>query len=238
MAAGLFLRFLEGVNSSFSMEARLRFKHRIAIVFVLAAILFSRVALAEEAEERVVKEAIALFRAYGVMHPKGIPNSLPRCFYAASWRWDSIPEGLSRKYFGIKARAGLTAEHPSGFHEVKKIFDLEGKQPEAFCTEEEDQEKLKARREAFENKTKLLDKREIEDDPYSPYFARIEYTFPVFDSRFRKAAFIKVVEERQFRRSPDGKATPLPLEFMVVAVILEKRNGVWREVESVVTGVT
>ncbi|MGD9544244.1 MAG: hypothetical protein AB7U86_08660 [Methylocystis sp.] len=232
------MRILEGVNSSFSMEARLRFKHHIATVFTLAAILCSGVAPAEEAQERLVKEAIALFRAYGVMHPDKTRDPLPRCFYAASWRWDSIPEGLSRKYFGIKALAGLTAEHPSGFHEVKKIFDPEGKQPEAFCTEEEDKERLKAWREVFENKTKLLDKREIEDDPYSPHFARIEYTFPVFDSRFRKAAFIKVVEERQFRRSPDGKATPLPLEFMVVAVILEKRNGVWREVESVVTGVT
>ncbi len=68
------------------MEAKLRFKHHIATAFALAAILFSGVALAEESEERVVKEAIALFRAYGVMHPKDTPDPLPRCFYAASWR--------------------------------------------------------------------------------------------------------------------------------------------------------
>ncbi len=45
------------------MEAKLNFKHLIATAFALAGILFSGVALAEKAEERVVKEAIALFRA-------------------------------------------------------------------------------------------------------------------------------------------------------------------------------
>lgn len=214
------------------------FKHRIATAFALAAILFSGVALAEKAEERLVKEAIALFRAYGVMHPKGIPNSLPRCFYAARWRWTSIPEGLSRKYFGIKALAGLAAENPSGFYEVKKIFDPEGKQPEAFCTEDQDKEEFHELFEAFKKKIKLREERKIEASPLSDYYRRSEYSFPVFDTRFRKAAFIKVVEERQFIRWPDGKVTPLPLEFMVVAVILERRNGVWREVESVVTGIT
>lgn len=216
----------------------MNFKHHIATAFALAAILFSGVALAEEAEERVVKEAIALFRAYGVMHPDKTRDPLPRCFYAASWRWTSIPEGLSRKYFGIKALAGLTAEHPSGFHEVKKIFDPEGKQPEAFCAEDQDKEEFHELFEAFKKKVKLRDERKIEASPLSENYRRSEYSFPVFDTRFRKAAFVKVVEERQFIRWPDGKVTPLPLEFMVVAVILEKRNGVWREVESVVTGIT
>lgn len=218
------------------MEARLRFKHRIASAFALAAILFSGVALAEESEERVVKEAIALFRAFGVMHPKGTPDSLPRCFYAASWRWTSIPEGLSRKYFGIKALAGLAAENPSGFYEVKKIFDPEGKQPEAFCTEDQDKKEYHLLFEAFENETKLRDKREMKASPLSQYYRRSEYSFPVFDTRFRKAAFVKFVQERQFIRSRDGKVTPLPHESFIEAVILEKRNGVWREIESVVTG--
>ncbi|MBG0803396.1 hypothetical protein IYW40_18185 [Methylocystis sp. H4A] len=230
------MRFLEGVNSTFSMEAKLSFKHRIATAFALAAILLSGVALAEKAEERVVKEAIALFRAYGVMHPKVARDSVPRCFYAATWRWTSIPEDLSRKYFGIKALAGLVAENPSGFYEVKKIFDPEGKQPEAFCTEDQDKEEYHVLFEAFESKTKLLDKREIEASPLSDYYRRSEYSFPVFDTRFRKAAFVKFVQERQFIRSRDGKVTPLPPESFIEAVILEKRNGVWREIESVVTG--
>lgn len=220
------------------MEARLNFKHHIATAFALAAILFSGVALAEESEERVVKEAIALFRVFGVMHPKVARESVPRCFYAARWGSGSIPEGLSRKYFGIKALAGLTAEHPSGFYEVKKIFDPESQQPDAFCTEEEDKEKLKAWREVFENKTKSLDKREIENSPYSPYFARLEYTFPVFDTSFRKAAFIEDVEVRQFRRWPDGKVTPLPLELTLTVVTFEKRKGVWREIERLILGQT
>lgn len=218
------------------MEARLIFKHHIATALALAAILFSGVAPAEKAEERVVKEAIALFRAYGVMHPEDIPDPLPRCFYAESWTWGSIRENYSRKYFGIKALAGLAAESPSGFHEVRKIFDPEGKRPEAFCTEDQDKKEYHVLFEAFENETKLLDKRESKASPLSEYFRRVEYTFPVFDTRFRKAAFVKFVKERQFIRSRDGKVTPLPPESFIEAVIFEKRNGVWREVESVVTG--
>ncbi|MBG0795832.1 hypothetical protein IYY11_20950 [Methylocystis sp. H62] len=232
------MRFLEGVNSTFSMEATLRFKHLIATALALAGILFSGVALAEKSEERVVKEAIALFRAYGVMHPKVARNSVRRCFYSARWRWGSIPEGYSRKFFGIRALAGLAAENPSGFYEVMKIFDPEGLQPDALCTEEEDKEKLEEWREVFENKTKSLDKREIEDSPYSPYFVRIEYTFPVFDTRFRKAAFIENVVVRQFRRWPDGRVTPLPLELTHTVVIFEKRNDVWREIERGILGQT
>ena len=176
LTAGL-LRFLEGVNPTFSMEAKLNFKHHIATAFALAGILFSGVAPAEKAEERVVKEAIALFRAHGVMHPEDIPYPLPRCFYAESWTWGSIPENYSRKYFGIKALAGLAAESPSGFHEVRKIFDPEGKQPEAFCTEDQDKKEYHVLFEAFENETKLLDKRETKASPLSEYFRRVEYTF-------------------------------------------------------------
>ena len=90
----------------------------------------------------------------------------------------SIPEGLSRKYFGIKALAGLAAENPSGFYEVKKIFDPEGKQPEAFCTEDEDKEEFHEWREAFKNKTKLRDKRKIEDSPlFSEYYSAFRIYF-------------------------------------------------------------
>lgn len=235
------MRFLEGVNSTFSMEARLRFNHYIATAFALAAILFSGVALAEESEERVVKEAIALFRAFGVMHPKGTPNSLPRCFYAASWKSGSIPEGYSRKYFGIKALAGLTAEAPE--NDVRKIFDPEGQQPDAFCTEEEFQEHLNAVRDMLKDEHKLVDKSWIfESSRAGEYRTRDvlhkKFSFPVFDTKFRTAAFLVNISESYFRRSKDGGIGRGAPEFLYAVVIFEKRNGVWRKIETSVLGQT
>lgn len=219
----------------------LRFKHRIATAFALAGILFSGVALAEEAENRLVKEAIALFRAFGVMHPKKTRDPLPRCFYAARWDSGSVPEWYSRKYFGIKALAGLTAEAPE--IEVRKFFDPEGQQSGAFCTKEEYQEHLDAVRDMLKDENKLTDKSWIlETSRVGEYRTRDvlhkEFTFPVFDTKFRRAAFLVNISESYFRRSKDGGIGRGAPEFLYAVVVFEKRNGVWREIETSVLGQT
>ncbi|MCQ4189859.1 hypothetical protein [Methylocystis suflitae] len=190
-----------------------------------------------------MKEAIGLFRAFRDLHPEKYHERLPRCLYAARWRSGSIPEGYSRKYFGIRALAGLTAEYPSGFHEVEKIFDPESQHPDAFCTEEELQEHLNAVRDILKDENKLADKRLVRESSlvgeYSTYpVLHKEHTFPVFDTKFRKAAFLVYISESYFRRSKDGGIGRGAPEFLYAVVIFEKRNGVWREIETSVLGQT
>ena len=98
-------------------------------------------------------------------------------------------------------------------------------------------------RDILKDENKLADKRLVRESSrvgdYSTYpVLHKEFTFPVFDTKFRRAAFLVSISESYFTRSKEGGIGRGAPEFLYAVVIFEKRNGVWREIETSVLGQT
>lgn len=185
----------------------------------VAASTFQSVA-AENLQKRLKHEAVALFQVI-----LGKNGQRGRCSLASQWLNYPVPREVARKHLGLTLHADLVAPHHATT--PAEVLDPSGVMRDAFCDEKQAEQWTTARVEDFRSGTLQIEK----SPPYSEpqlVIARKEYSFPVFDRRYRRAIVVVSSHSRNWSKNPEGGLRRPGLEMQGVAGIYAKRNGAWR----------
>lgn len=178
----------------------------------------------QKAQDRLQQEAVELFRVILQERETGLQRKPEPCEFRTEWDNYPITWIVARDYFGLKVPAELVPWMIAG--SPMEIMDPSGKMPEAFCAEADDELRLSFVVESFRRGELKDEKRSIGGTHRFEIF-RIEYTFPVFDRKYRRAIVMRTSINRSWYRKRDG-VVRRGLDMLVGASIYEKRKGRWR----------
>jgi hypothetical protein len=194
------------------------------LIPVLATCLFLRAALtprpvaAEDALERLKREAIGLFRQ-AVLPSQDTPT---RCGLRKEWPDYSIPEDLGHRYFGLAIHANLA----SPYHGTRpdEVLDPDGRMPDAFCTDDEakqERDRLAAGLKEAQPNTATG------KAPVRSEFYQTEYSFPVFTADYRRAAIVISHKHVVWIATSTGEVKQLGIEADWIALVYVRERAGW-----------
>jgi len=176
--------------------------------------------VAAERPDRLTREAIALFRS--VLKHK--PGELGSCTLANRWNRYPVPEEVARRHLGMKLHAELVSPNTTTPAEV---IDPEGAIRQAFCGSSEAARQMDAQVEDFRNGGVNVEKRPFDLNPRLTVVIR-DYSFPVFDRGYRRAAIVMAYTSRQWVKVSDGEVRSLGISGAGEAVVYAKHGRLWQ----------
>jgi hypothetical protein len=197
---------------------------------VLPACVFLGVAFAprhvaaEDAVERLRREAIGLFRQ-AVLPSQPMP---PRCGLRKEWLNDSIPEDIGRRYFGLAVHANLTS--PDHATRPDEVIDPDGRMPEAFCTNDEAKQE---RNRLVPGTMEAQPGGAACNAPVEFHQKYTKYSFPVFSADYRRAAIVISHTDIFWI---DAKYCGIDADW--TALVYARRGAGWRLIASELLGAT
>jgi hypothetical protein len=161
--------------------------------------------------DRLVREASDLFKALDRN-----PVDIERCTFEREWDSRPVLAETAQRYLSLTLRADLVVSDPPA--SIMQIIDPEGIRPEYFCRALERQSVRRDALAAFEAKGGTVLR-----------FISIDYSFPVFNTDYTRAALVVQRHVDSYMRMPDGTLRP-SIEAQGGAEIYEKRGGVWQRI--------
>ena len=179
---------------------------------------------AQDADDRIAREARALFDVVIGDKTKLFAAPVARCRLDAEWfsagleragqsPTFAIPEDLAREFLGVRFHGQVVAPEVALF--PKDILDPQGENAAAFCSTKE--------REAYAGEQKAL----VASGKAPPRpLMWSSFSFPVFDDHFATAILI------DFQTTELKGKTNWTTFLICHATVYKKTNGTWRPVKS------
>lgn len=177
----------------------------------------------EKQQKRFKSESIALFQSILETREKEATEKPVPCGFRAEWLKYGVPQNIGEKYFGLTVLADLSPSFDPG--EPPEILDPTGSMREAFCTEKEDEEKLRPSLDKLKRGELKDEKRPSRTQGFRNY--RLEYSVPLFDRHYRKAVVIAGGRTSLWWLKADGKVYN-DFDEGIWASIYVKQNGRWK----------
>lgn len=177
----------------------------------------------EKRQKRLEAESIALFQTILEEQEKENKEEPAACEIRAEWLDYAVPQNIAEKYFGLTIPADLSPSFTPG--QPPEILDPKGTMREAFCTEKEDKEKLQPTLDKLK-KGELKDEKQPSKTLRGFQNYRLEYSAPIFDRRYHRAAVIVSGRTSLWWLKSDGKVYN-NFDEGIWASIYVKRKGRW-----------
>lgn len=161
--------------------------------------------------DRLVREAGDLFKALDRN-----PVDIERCTFEREWGSRPVLAETAQRYLKLAVRADLIVSDPPA--SIVQIIDPEGIRPEHFCRAPDRQSARRDALAAFEAKGDSVLR-----------FISIDYSFPVFNTDYTRAALVIQRNVDSYMRMADGTLRP-SIESQGGAEIYEKRSGIWQRI--------